>query len=54
MSPPSYDKQYVRDWLETQDWNKQAPAPTLPKTVIDETSNKYREAFEKITGKKIS
>ena len=54
MSPPSYDKQYVRDWLETQDWNKQAPSPTLPKTVIDETSNKYREAFEKITGKKIS
>lgn len=50
MSPPSFDKQYVRDWLETQDWNKQAPAPTLPKTVIEETSNKYREAFEKITG----
>jgi hypothetical protein len=46
----SRQAEYVRDWLETQDWNKQAPAPTLPKTVIAETSNKYREAFEKITG----
>jgi phosphoribosylaminoimidazole-succinocarboxamide synthase len=53
MSPPSYDKQYVRDWLESQDWNKQAPAPKLPQNVIDETSQKYQEAFFKITGQNL-
>lgn len=51
MSPPSFDKQYVRDWLETQNWNKQAPAPILSNNVIHETSKKYQEAFTKITGK---
>jgi len=45
VSPPSFDKQYVRDWLESQTWNKKAPAPKLPKNVIDETSQKYIEAF---------
>ena len=50
MSPPSFDKQYVRDWLETQNWNKQAPAPILSNNVIHETSKKYQEAFTKITG----
>ena len=50
VSPPSFDKQYVRDWLESQTWNKKAPAPKLPKNVIDETSQKYKEAFFKITG----
>ena len=53
MSPPSFDKQYVRDWLESQVWNKQAPAPKLPQNVIDETSQKYLEAFFKITGQSL-
>ena len=51
-NPPSYDKQFVRDWLEAQAWNKRAPAPTLPQDVIDRTRAKYIEAYEKITGKK--
>lgn len=42
MSPPSFDKQYVRDYLETLDWNKQAPAPDLPADVIEKTSEKYQ------------
>ena len=41
MSPPSYDKQYIRDWLETQPWNKTSPSPRLPKEVIEKTSEKY-------------
>jgi len=53
MSPPSYDKQYVRDWLESQDWNKEAPVPKLPQNVINETSQKYQEAFFKITGQSL-
>jgi len=53
MSPPSFDKQYVRDWLESQAWNKQAPAPKLPQNIIDETSQKYQEAFFKITGQSL-
>ena len=51
ISPPSYDKQYVRDYLETLDWNKTAPAPKLPPDVITRTSAKYREALERLTGK---
>ncbi|VCU70589.1 Phosphoribosylaminoimidazole-succinocarboxamide synthase [Pigmentiphaga humi] len=43
-SPPSFDKQFVRDWLETQPWNKTAPAPRLPQHVLERTSDKYREA----------
>ena len=54
MSPPSYDKQYVRDYLETLDWDKTPPAPRLPADVIARTSAKYREALEKLTGKKLS
>ena len=54
MSPPSYDKQFVRDYLETLDWDKTPPAPKLPADVIARTSAKYREALEKLTGKKIS
>jgi phosphoribosylaminoimidazole-succinocarboxamide synthase len=45
MSPPSFDKQFVRDWLETQPWNKKAPAPRLPAEIIAKTSEKYREAL---------
>ena len=51
ISPPSFDKQYVRDYLETLDWNKTPPAPKLPAEVIAKTSAKYREALERLTGK---
>ncbi|MEF9944069.1 MAG: phosphoribosylaminoimidazolesuccinocarboxamide synthase, partial [Burkholderiaceae bacterium] len=50
ISPPSYDKQFVRDWLETQPWNKTAPAPALPAEVIAATAAKYRDARIKLTG----
>jgi phosphoribosylaminoimidazole-succinocarboxamide synthase len=53
-NPPSYDKQFVRDWLEAQPWDKKAPAPALPQDVIDRTRAKYIEAYERITGKKWS
>jgi phosphoribosylaminoimidazole-succinocarboxamide synthase len=46
----SFDKQYVRDWLETLDWNKQPPAPELPEDVVARTYEKYREAFDRLTG----
>jgi len=46
ISPPSFDKQYVRDYLETLDWNKQAPGPKLPADVIRHTSEKYHQALE--------
>jgi phosphoribosylaminoimidazole-succinocarboxamide synthase len=54
VSPPSYDKQFVRDYLETLDWDKTPPAPKLPADVIARTSAKYREALERIAGKKLS
>ena len=50
-NPPSYDKQFVRDYLETLDWGKVAPGPKLPADVIARTSAKYIEAYEKLTGK---
>jgi len=50
-SPPSYDKQFVRDWLETQPWNKKAPAPALPPEVLAKTTEKYREALRRLTGR---
>jgi len=50
-SPPSFDKQYVRDYLETLDWEKKPPAPRLPAEVIAKTSAKYREALKRLTGK---
>ena len=49
-SPPSYDKQFVRDYLETLDWNKTAPGPRLPADVIDRTRAKYAEALQKLAG----
>src|SRR6266446_1448086 len=52
-SPPSFDKQFVRDYLETLDWDKTPPAPSLPKDVIAKTSAKYVEAFERLTGEKL-
>jgi len=48
-SPPSFDKQFVRDYLETLDWNKTAPGPKLPAEVIAKTSEKYREALRRLT-----
>jgi phosphoribosylaminoimidazole-succinocarboxamide synthase len=48
-SPPSFDKQFVRDYLETLDWNKRAPGPHLPPEVIAKTSEKYREALKRLT-----
>ena len=51
-SPVSLDKQFVRDYLETLDWNKQAPGPVLPEEVVSKTAAKYIEAYEVLTGKK--
>jgi len=51
ISPPSFDKQFVRDWLETQPWDKKPPAPALPPDVLARTSEKYREALRLLTGK---
>jgi phosphoribosylaminoimidazole-succinocarboxamide synthase len=50
-TPPSFDKQYVRDWLESTGWNKQAPGPELPPEVAAKTGEKYREALTKLTVK---
>lgn len=50
ISPPSYDKQFVRDYLETLDWGKTAPGPALPGGVIERTRDKYAEALEKLAG----
>jgi len=47
-NPPSFDKQYVRDWLEASGWNKQAPGPNLPEDVVKHTSGKYREALTRL------
>lgn len=52
-SPPSFDKQYVRDYLETLAWDKRPPAPKLPPDVIAKTAEKYREALYRLTGKRI-
>ena len=49
-NPPSFDKQYVRDWLEASGWNKKAPAPKLPAEVIAKTAEKYQEALRRLTG----
>jgi phosphoribosylaminoimidazole-succinocarboxamide synthase len=54
ISPPSYDKQYVRDYLETLTWDKTPPAPRLPPDVISRTSQKYRDALERLTGRKLA
>ncbi len=49
ISPPSFDKQFVRDYLETLDWNKRAPGPTLPADIIQRTGEKYQEALRRLT-----
>jgi phosphoribosylaminoimidazole-succinocarboxamide synthase len=50
VNPPSFDKQFVRDYLETLDWNKRAPGPKLPAEIIARTSENYREALRRLTG----
>ena len=52
-SPPSFDKQFVRDYLLSVKWNKTPPAPHLPAEVINGTSNRYREAYRLVTGSKL-
>lgn len=49
ISPPSFDKQFVRDWLETQNWDKKPPAPRLPADVLQRTAAKYQEALDRLT-----
>jgi phosphoribosylaminoimidazole-succinocarboxamide synthase len=49
-SPPSFDKQFVRDWLEAQHWNKSPPPPDLPADIVEKTADKYREALRRLTG----
>jgi phosphoribosylaminoimidazole-succinocarboxamide synthase len=52
-SQPSFDKQFVRDYLETLDWNKTPPGPILPPDVVSKTTAKYLDAYERLTGKKL-
>jgi len=52
-NPPSFDKQFVRDYLETLDWNKQPPAPALPADIVEKTAAKYVEAYQRLTGLKL-
>jgi len=52
-NPPSYDKQFVRDWLEKSGWDKNSPPPELPADVVAKTRDKYVEAYERLTGKKL-
>ena len=49
-NPPSFDKQFVRDWLEASGWNKRPPAPRVPPEVLEKTSAKYLEALRRLTG----
>lgn len=53
-NPPSFDKQFVRDWLETQPWKKEPPAPKLPDDVVAKTGEKYQEALERLTGQTLA
>jgi phosphoribosylaminoimidazole-succinocarboxamide synthase len=50
---PSYDKQYLRDWLEASGWDKRPPAPVLPPEVVEGTLDRYREAYHQLTGSPI-
>src|SRR5207302_7660159 len=53
-SQPSFDKQFVRDYLETLDWNKTAPGPVIPEEIVAKTTAKYLEAYERLTGRKLA
>ena len=50
---PSFDKQFVRDWLADSGWNREPPAPELPRDIVDQTAEKYREAFRRLTGREL-
>jgi phosphoribosylaminoimidazole-succinocarboxamide synthase len=50
-TPPSFDKQFVRDWLEKTGWDKNSPPPELPPNVVEKTREKYLEALERVTGR---
>ena len=52
-NPPSFDKQFVRDWLETTGWDKNSPPPAAPADVVAKTREKYLEAYERLTGEKL-
>ncbi|MEP6608227.1 MAG: phosphoribosylaminoimidazolesuccinocarboxamide synthase [Burkholderiaceae bacterium] len=52
-SPPSFDKQFVRDWLESQRWNKAPPPPDLPQAIVERTADKYREALYRLTDRTV-
>ncbi len=52
-SQPNFDKQFVRDWLDAQGWDHEPPAPELPDDVVTKTSERYREAYYKLTGKRL-
>jgi phosphoribosylaminoimidazole-succinocarboxamide synthase len=52
-SQPNYDKQFVRDWLTDQAWNQEPPAPELPDDIVARTTERYLEAYEKLTGEKL-
>jgi phosphoribosylaminoimidazole-succinocarboxamide synthase len=53
-NPPSFDKQPLRDWLEGQPWDKQPPPPPLPQEIVDETSRRYVESYERVCGRRLS
>jgi phosphoribosylaminoimidazole-succinocarboxamide synthase len=53
-NPPSFDKQYVRDWLEHSGWDKNSPPPPLPDEVVERTRQKYLEAHERLTGRPLA
>ncbi len=53
ISPPSFDKQFVRDWLESVKWDKKPPAPALPEDVVRKTSEKYVEAYRLLVGREL-
>ena len=50
ISPPSFDKQFLRDWLQTQPWSKTPPPPALPRDIVEKTAARYREALDRLTG----
>jgi phosphoribosylaminoimidazole-succinocarboxamide synthase len=52
-SQPSFDKQFVRDWLSQSGWNKEPPAPSLPPEIIEKTSERYHEAYRRLTGREL-
>ena len=52
-SQPNFDKQFVRDWLDAQGWNHEPPAPELPDDVADRTTQRYREAYVRLTGESL-